>query len=203
VGTLPVLVQGTVEDAHLEGVTVDGVAATVTGMAWQAALVGLGDGPHTFTAVARDRAGNETPLTRAVRLDTGAPIVTISAPADSALLRDGAVSVTGTVRDATLQWLRVNGLTAVVTGDPAAPEGATFTLASLPLVEGGNGIEAVAEDGLARQGSAAISVVRDSLPPAVELALDIRNVERNARRAAVHDAADGGPVALAEAGEPE
>ena len=189
-GSQPVLVQGTVEDPHLERVTVDGVTATVTGLAWQVLVDGLGDGPHTFSAVARDRAGNETPLTRSVRLDTGFPIVTITAPADSSLLRDGAITVTGTVRDATLQSLRVNGLPAVVTGDPASPEGAIFTLASLPLAEGGNVVEAVAEDGLARHGSAQVSVVRDSQPPIVELAATSLLVRGRAEKA-IASASDG------------
>lgn len=168
-GTQPVLTQGTVEDPHLEAVTVDGVTATVTGLAWQALVAGLDDGPHAFAAVARDTAGNEATLTRSVTLDTGFPVVTITTPADGLLQRDGAVVVSGTVRDATLQWLRVNGRAAVVTGDPASPEGATFTLASLPLAENGNVVEATAEDALARQGSASVNVFRDSLPPAVEL----------------------------------
>jgi hypothetical protein len=40
-------------------------------------------------------------------------------------------------------------------------------------------------------------------PTAVKLALDIFLFERNPRRTAIHDTANGRPVALAEAGKPK
>ena len=46
-------------------------------------------------------------------------------------------------------------------------------------------------------------VARDARPAAVEIGLDVGDVERDARRAAVDDAADSGPVALAIGGHAE
>ena len=79
---------------------------------------------------------------------------------------------------------------AGVTGDAASPEGATFTLASLPLAEGGNVVEAVAEDGLARHGSAQVNVVRDSQAPVVELSAPSLLV-RGRDEKAIASASDG------------
>ncbi len=168
-GTAPVVVLGTVEDPNLAGVSVDGTEATVTGAAWRAELSGLGDGPRTFTAVARDRAGNEVALSRRATLDLSFPVVAITAPADGTLLREGAVPVGGTVRDATLRSVAVNGVAASVSGDPASPAGATFTVPAVALAEGENAIEAVAEDGFQRSATARVRVLRDSLPPTVGL----------------------------------
>ncbi len=85
----PVVVQGLAQDATATTVTVDGATASRTGDGWQQSVAVLPDGPHVFTVVARDAAGNET--TRTVSVIVGgqdAPVVQIASPAAGLLTRD-------------------------------------------------------------------------------------------------------------------
>ena len=77
-GGLPIVVQGTVQDATRATVTVNGVPAVQNGEAWQATFEGLVEGSHSFQAVTVDAAGNEARATRNVRLDLLAPMVSIA-----------------------------------------------------------------------------------------------------------------------------
>ncbi len=107
--TSPVTVQGTAADANGVTVKVDGIAATLTGQAWQAAIPLLG-GDHTFSVVAMDGAGNTTTASRHVAVDLSAPVVTILSPAPGTLTRQPSIDVTGTVSGA------ASGATVVVGG---------------------------------------------------------------------------------------
>src|SRR5262249_55202959 len=113
---LPIVVQGTVTDATDAHVTVDGTDATRTADAWQASFASLPDGPHAFSIVATDAAGNSTPRTVAVTLDTAAPILTITSPAPGTLTRLDTVDVTGTVQDTSAVTVTVADRAATVTG---------------------------------------------------------------------------------------
>src|SRR6185503_6669974 len=77
-GALPIIVQGTVEDATTTTVTVDGQPAGRTGQAWQASFATLPEGDHRFTVVATDQAGNSTTNTLDVFIDLAPPVVTIT-----------------------------------------------------------------------------------------------------------------------------
>jgi hypothetical protein len=167
-GALPVAVVGTVSDATPTTVIVDSQAATRTGDAWQAAVGGLPEGPHTFTVVATDAAGNETTVHRTVLIDLSAPVVHITTPADGTVTRDGSVIVTGEVEDR-------SGVSVVVdvggAGQPAVVTGSgpfTFT-ATVSLADGDNAITATATDQTSRPGSASVHVTRDSIAPAIDL----------------------------------
>ena len=74
----------------------NGVPATVTEQPLSAS-VPLAEGSNTLTVRAVDTLGHETTATVGVSLDTTAPVVTLTAPADGARLRSTPVTVTGTV----------------------------------------------------------------------------------------------------------
>src|SRR5262249_13511902 len=90
------------------------------------------------------------------------PVVTITSPADRFVTKDGSVGVTGTVADASVTTMNVNGVQAVVTGT-------SFTAAGVGLVEGNNPIIARARDAAGNTGQAQITVDRDTTPPTISI----------------------------------
>jgi hypothetical protein len=100
-GGLPVVVQGTVQDASETSVTVNGTPATRNGDAWQASFDGLGEGGHSFGVVAVTRRGRSA--TRNVSLDLLPPVVTIDSPDSGTLTKESSIAVLGTAVDRTLR----------------------------------------------------------------------------------------------------
>jgi hypothetical protein len=155
IGSSNVTVSGTVMGTAPVAVSVNGVAATVTGSTWSAAIV-LADGAHTLTATASNSAGSATDSV-AVTVDTSPPVVTITAPAYGTQTIAALVTVAGTVTDASpIASFIVNGV-AVSLADGA------FTTAA-PLGLGGNPITAEATDAAGNTGSDGITVVRGEAP---------------------------------------
>ena len=160
-GSLPVLVQGTVSDLTSTVVMVDGLYAGMTSEAWQLPFASLAEGPHTFTAVASDSAGNTTTKTVSVLVDLTAPVVMITDPASGSITRLAAALVAGTVSSRSASSVLVNGV-------PAAVANGSFT-ATVPLIEGDNTLHAVARSAAGHTGDASVLVTRDSIPPVVTL----------------------------------
>ena len=162
----PVVVQGLVQDATATTVTVDGATASRTGDGWQQSVALLPDGPHVFTVVARDAAGNETTRTVSVivgGLGRSGGADHLAGRGPSHPRRNGRGH-----RDRPGDEPRggvVNGTAAVVQGSGPF----TFSVASLALAEGDNTITAVATSGSGQTGSDAVLVTRDSTPPFVDL----------------------------------
>ncbi|HTC93758.1 MAG TPA: Ig-like domain repeat protein, partial [Terriglobales bacterium] len=167
-GSLPVIVQGTVQDDTATTVTVDGIPATATQNAWQLSVASLPDGPHTFLVVATDAAGNSTQQTESVLIATQPPTIVITAPASGSLTRNTSIPVNGTVTSPALAGVQVNGVAAAVqpSGDGL---NATFSVVSVPLNPGDNQLVATATDVLSRSGQATVLVTQDSIPPVIEL----------------------------------
>ena len=168
-----VSVSGTVSDAHLQGVTVNGVAATVSGDpvagAIFTAVVSLSEGDNSLVATAIDTLGHaasSAPVT--VVRDSTPPNLAITVPTSGDGFDSRTIEVSGTVQDFHLQSVQVNGVTATVSGDPTT--GATFT-ATVELPEGGGDLVATADDTLGQVSTTPpVSVVVDTLPP--EVAVD-------------------------------
>lgn len=167
IGALPVVVQGTVADPALPiVVTVDGsTSAIVSGQSWQATVDSLAQGPHTFTVVATDAAGNQTsPVTRQVVVDLLAPALTITSPANGAVTNAASINVAGTIVATSGATVKVNGVTAVVTGS-------SFQATGVPLAPGDNQITASATSAAGRPSltNPSVVVTRDSVAPSVNL----------------------------------
>src|SRR5690606_17126943 len=127
-------VVGTVSDPNLDAVTVNGVAAAVTGGSFVAAGVPLAEGLNTLTARAVDRAGNAAEASRDVERDSTAPTIAILDPAAGTVVPDATIEVRGTATDAHLDRVEVQGVPAALAGEQwsievALPEGETTVVA--------------------------------------------------------------------------
>jgi hypothetical protein len=172
---LPVVVEGTVTDEPSglpvppPTVRVDGQLATVVGQAWSITFESLPDGPHTFTAVAQDAAGNGSlPASRSVVLDLVPPTVVITDPAEPLLTRLEAITVRGTATGRAPLTVTVTS-PAAPGGVPATVQGSTWE-AVVPLLEGDNGVTAIAKSASGRLSDPdSVPVTRDSTAPTVSL----------------------------------
>lgn len=149
-------VTGTVDDPAAS-VEVSGVAAVVAGGRFSA-TVALAEGENVLVATARDAVGNEGTDQVTVLRDLRPPVVAIGAPRDGAIIGAASVVVSGTVDDA--------AATVMVNGLPAPVAAGAFSV-EVPLVEGQNGIAAVARDAAGNEATAAITVLRDTTAPVV------------------------------------
>ncbi|MEE8573915.1 MAG: Ig-like domain-containing protein, partial [Thermodesulfobacteriota bacterium] len=123
----PVTVSGTVDD-NSATVDVNGVTATVSAGSFTATGITLAEGSNTITATATDVNGNSSSASVIIILDTVAPVVSISLPADGTVVSAGPITVSGFVDDL-MATVTVNGVTAFVNRGP-------FTASGVTLVEG-------------------------------------------------------------------
>lgn len=156
VNASPLEVSGTVDDPGVVAVAVNGVVAPVSGGSFSAG-VPLQAGANTLTASATDAAGNTGSASVGVILDTQAPALTITGPADGTLTTLSLINVAGTVADPNgIAGVAANGVPAVVTGG-------AFDV-TVPLALGANAIVATATDLAGNTASAGVLVTRGTVP---------------------------------------
>jgi uncharacterized Zn-binding protein involved in type VI secretion len=151
-------VTGTVDDASAN-ITVNGISATLSGLAFSAANVPLLEGANTITIIALDQLGNQSTTALNVTLDTSLPVVTITAPLNGNSTNIPILTVNGTINEAST-GVTVNGRSATLTGQ-------SFTLENLPLAEGQNSIAVEASDLAGNKGRAIVSVTLDTVKPQI------------------------------------
>jgi RHS repeat-associated protein len=157
-------VLGTVGGGGTITVKVNGVSFPVGSGGTFTGSYQLTAGSNFLTAVATDQAGNSASVTNKVTLDTEAPVVTISAPAEGLITKETSVAVSGTVTDASPTTVTVNGVST-----PVATDG-SFSV-TVPLgTEGSNAISVVATDAATNQSTASRNVIRDTQAPVVTIA---------------------------------
>ncbi len=114
----PVVVAGTAEAGSVVELLVDGVSqgTLAAGPAFSFSLPGLGEGPHTVVAVARDVAGNASaPASAGLEVDRTAPsAASVDAPAEGTLVGaasapGGTVSVSGSSEPGSTVEVEVDG----------------------------------------------------------------------------------------------
>jgi len=131
------------------------------------------DGGYVLRATASDGAGHTSPEAVATfTIDTTAPVVTISAPVDGALVHLDHADVHGTVVGADVASFTVGGNTVTIASD------GTFT-ATIPLDNGPNVITAVARDRAGNSGSASINVTSDAARAGIILTLPVDQLPTN------------------------
>lgn len=160
-----VRVEGTVS-GDAPTVTVNGVAAAVTGGTWVVAALPLEpDVSNTLVATARDRRGRTATSGVTVRVVSGGPQVLILEPADGTTTNRSAIDVAGVVIGG--RGRSADG-TVTVQGRPIdlAADG-TFRALDVPLQTGANTLTASVRDREGRTGSAAVAVTADFTPPAI------------------------------------
>ncbi len=166
VNTPNITVTGTISEA-VQTLTVNGVAAQITGTTFTLSNVALATGVNNINVVATDQAGNTGTATVVVILDTTAPIIQIATPANSSNLNTPVITLTGTVNEA-VQSVMVNGVAAQITDT-------NFTLSGINLTEGMNNIRVEATDLAGNLGVATISVTLDTTLPIVQITSPVNN----------------------------
>jgi hypothetical protein len=123
-----VTVTGTNESGST--VSVNGLAATVSGTTWSCALDtttmnALGQGNKTLTVVATDAAGNTSTTSKSVAIDTVAP----STPVINVVATDDAINATERTAGVTLSGTNEAGATVTVNGATATVTGTSWSYA--------------------------------------------------------------------------
>ncbi|MBI2885250.1 MAG: cadherin-like beta sandwich domain-containing protein, partial [Candidatus Omnitrophica bacterium] len=157
-GSQLVTVTGTVSEAN-SSVTVNGIAATLTGTAFQAPGIRLREGSNLITAVATDAAGNHTTRQVTVRLCTLPPARPTLASMPE-LASGNSHTVSGTKTPGTAVW--INGVERV----PA--DALTTWSASVALQEGDNVLTIVTQDAMGHVSAQVTrTIVVDNLAPVI------------------------------------
>lgn len=127
--------------------------------------VTLVEGPNVLTLTAIDQAGNGTSVVRSVTLDTKAPVIALSDPAEGATTTNASVTVRGSASDATAVTVAVNGIPVTLSNTPTAN---SFSI-DVPLAVGANTITVSATDAATNAAATVRHVTRNdiiaNLPP--------------------------------------
>ncbi|MCP4662866.1 MAG: hypothetical protein GY856_46335, partial [bacterium] len=172
------MVEGTAEGAS--EVTVNGVTATLQGDRFSAGPFALESGSQRFTATAVDAAGNRNSRDFEIKNDSTAPVITITSPADGAVVDTTPITVTGTTVDADLATVRIGTVDGTV-------DGTSFTIAGVELIEGENVLAVIAGDTFENESTTLLTVVLDLSPPAIAVTVDGKPL--------IHESVFPGPVA--------
>jgi len=165
-------VSGTVNDQTATSLKINGNAVVLGAGGTFSTTVSLVEGMNTITVIAKDGAGNSSTITRALRLDTQSPTLTITSPNNNFVTTQQSVTITGTVLDSTLSSLTINGTTVTANGN------GQFT-ASVNLQEGNNSITLLATDGAGNSTTVLRTVRLDTAPPALVLTSPIDSAVTN------------------------
>jgi Glucodextranase, domain B len=148
-----ITLQGSIDDPlghvllqSLSGATITG--ANPQGQAFSYAVT-LQPGTNSFRLTATDPVGNANTL--AVAYVFGTLTLTVTSPANGAVIDDNKVTVTGTFSGAATATITVNGIAAVISGN-------TFTAANVPLHAGSNTLTVLGSTAQGAQASLTITV---------------------------------------------
>ena len=130
-----------------------------TSASW--ALASGADGTRTVFAQFSDKAGNVTAVTDTIGLDTTAPVVTISTPADGSVVTTSTSALSFTSTDAGSGVSAGSATMVLDSGTPVTPP------ANLTLPDGAHSVTITVADAAGNKGSARASftVSTDSIPP--------------------------------------
>ncbi|WP_205758563.1 S8 family serine peptidase [Lysinibacillus sp. SGAir0095] len=104
------------------------------------------------------KTGESSPVT--VVLDSANPTITISAPANGEKIKRESVTVTGTVEDANLEFVKVNGQKATITNGKFSQR--------ILLENGTNNIKVIAQDLAGNRATKSLTVSADFDAPVIE-----------------------------------
>jgi hypothetical protein len=140
-----VQVAGTVSPQAVS-VTVNGVAAALSGGTFHLDTLGLHQGTNDVVAVALDAAGHVGTATVRVTADVIPPSLSVAYPAEGAVLAMPQVTVSGMVNDLTIGTVSSRDVTVTVNGAAAAVDNRSFLAPGVTLAPGANTITVAAED---------------------------------------------------------
>jgi hypothetical protein len=149
------VVRGTATDANgILSVTVNGTLVTLDASNTFSRGLTLASGNNTVSVVATDKAGNVTTVNRTAILDSVAPTLSVTTPADGFTTTAQAVSVTGSIADQTKTTVTANGAVLVLTGNNYS--------GSIALATGTNSVQIAATDKAGNRTNLARLVIRQS-----------------------------------------
>jgi hypothetical protein len=143
-------------------VTVNGLSAVVSGLAFSAAAVPLAEGRNVLAATSICANAVVGAHRIEVVRDATAPAITLESPADGTTVTTDAVDVAGTVDDP--------AASVSVNGAPVPLDGTRFALNGLALALGENTIRVEAADELGNRSAVTARVTRDLPLPTATLA---------------------------------
>lgn len=111
----------------------------------------LAQGANTFTLVATHNQNRTAQASTTVYLDSIAPVISITAPANNSSFNTARINVSGNFTETSLKQITVNGVLATITGT-------SYTALNVPIAVGANTIVATAQDLAGNQGTASIAV---------------------------------------------
>jgi bacillopeptidase F len=155
-------VAGSVADASPFTVEVNETLAMVNGANFSGNVTAA-DGPFQITARARDAANNVGVGNVNVTVDSTAPVVTITSPADGSAFNTSTVHITGTIADLTAVTLKVGETNIPVSG-------AAFEYDATLTAEGPATIVFTAADAAGNSSSKELRVIHDTTAPSLTIA---------------------------------
>ncbi len=168
----PISVSGSVADSTQTAVTVNGTALSVGSNGTFSGQVTLIEGVNILTFVATDQAGNSTTVVRNGRLDTQAPVLTLSSPPEGLITNLVNTTISGTVTDASTIALKINNTDVTVQTD------GSFST-SIQLSEGMNNVAVTATDAAGNSSAATRQVRLDTQPPVLVVSQPSSQVTTN------------------------
>jgi hypothetical protein len=156
VNATTVTVGGTATNAT--SISVNGVAALLSGTAFTAGGVPLVEGGNTLTATATDGQGHVGTASINVVRDLTPPHVAIYTPSAGATIAASSVTVSGLVNDIVAGTVNTSNATVTVNGIPATVANRSFIVPGVPLQPGSNTVTAVAIDAAGNQAQATVTL---------------------------------------------
>jgi hypothetical protein len=154
-------VSGTVE-APVATVTVNGVAASVSGSSFTAAGVPLIEGGNTLTAAARNAGGHIATDSVTVLRDTRPPVARVYSPRDGGVVFTNTIAVRGLINDIVAGTVNSSEATVTVNGLDAVVQNRSFLVEAVPLALGENTLAIVAVDASGNSATTTMTVVRQA-----------------------------------------
>ena len=158
----------------VKSVTVNGVAAAVAADGSFSLAITLTQGSNTVTTIVTDIADKTTQDLRTITLDTDAPVLSVTAPADNSALAATAINLTGTINKTATVQATVNG------GSPqsAIVNGSEFSVA-LNLQAGINTIAVSATDLAGNSATVKRTVISDTDKPSLAITDPTQDITSN------------------------
>jgi PKD repeat protein len=141
----PITVTGTIDNST-DTVSVNGVAASVSGGSFTAPGILLREGQNVITVTATDVYGDVGAASETVTLNTTPPQLGILAPTNGSVVTSSTVTVAGNVNEQVPGTINAKQVTVTVNGIAATVSNRTFSAANVPLVQGMNILTATATD---------------------------------------------------------
>lgn len=152
-------ISGTVTDANLDSVTVNGQPVVVTNGTFSTSVT-LITGGNTVNVVASDLLGNTSSDNRTIYFDTATPVITVASPADNAITNATTLTISGSVDKAAA---------VTVAGKAAKVDGSNNWAATLELLAGQNTITITAVDLYGNTSTLKRTVTLDAANPVLAI----------------------------------